>query len=35
VKKTSFVLVFLQEGVGVGVGVNDDDAGGISFSAHR
>jgi hypothetical protein len=31
VKKTSFVLVFLQEGVGV----NDDDAGGISFSAHR
>jgi hypothetical protein len=33
VKKTSFVLVFLQ--VGVGVGVNDDDAGGISFSAHR
>jgi hypothetical protein len=27
--KTSLVLVFLQEGV------NDDDAGGILFSAHR
>jgi hypothetical protein len=30
-EKTSLVIVFVQEGEGV----NDDDAGRISFSAHR